>query len=62
MVWDEAAGKDAAIRSTETMRRASLTYFDATPTIGLWEGEQWREPEWEEQMRRHCAGDGARAA
>ena len=26
-----------------------LTYFDATPTIGLWEGESWVEPQWVEQ-------------
>ena len=56
MVWDELAGKDAAHPLHGNDETGSLTYFDATPTIGLWEGEQWREPEWEEQSENIAPG------
>ena len=56
MVWDELAGKDAAHPLHGNDATGSLTYFDATPTIGLWEGEQWREPEWEEQSENIAPG------
>ncbi len=45
MVWDNLAGR--------------LTYFDATPNIGLWEGEEWKEPEWVEQTQNIAPGTAA---
>ena len=49
MVWDELAGTDDDHPLHDNDPTGHLTYFDADPTIGLWEGETWREPEWVEQ-------------